>query len=59
MSLTVDYHEADDHAPFAHYLVGNYVVCFFCGHWIARPLKTCKCAASCHAESIASTLVDG
>lgn len=69
-------HDADDHAPFAHYEVtiptttinirdartraihtetraGTFIVCYFCGHWINRPMRACNCPASCHAEALA------
>jgi hypothetical protein len=31
-----------------------YLVCYFCGHWINRPLEQCKCPASCHTEVLAA-----
>lgn len=32
---------------------GVHVVCFWCGHWVNRPLTNCDCIASCHAEVLA------
>lgn len=34
----------------------EYVVCYFCGHWVNRPIPAskCNCPASCHAEALAA-----
>lgn len=32
-------------------IVTETVVCALCGHWIARAVPRCKCAASCHMEA--------
>jgi hypothetical protein len=34
----------------------EYIVCYFCGHWINRPLEQCKCPASCHAEALSGVI---
>lgn len=49
-------HEADTHAPFAHFLVtssdgSEFVICGYCRHLVTRPLPVCRCIASCHAEA--------
>lgn len=33
---------------------GVHVICYYCGHWVERPLKNCTCIASCHIETLAS-----